>query len=183
MCEEVFVRECSPTLANMKAGNMFSSRFNSFDEVSEYAEEMNQMLNPKGMQVIILRYNEGLALIGVFRIRALKEILKNKLTRQILTNLGYKKLDLHSCLVHLLVRFQNFNDFPHEVGLFLGYPPEDVQGFIQNNSNGQKCIGIWKVYGDEKSAQKTFEKYRKCTRIFCSLLKKGRSIDKLAVAG
>ena len=183
MCEEVFVRECSPTLANMKAGNMFSSRFNSFEEVQEYVSEMNYRLNKKGIQVIILRYNDGLSLIGVFRVRALKEILKDKLTREILTKLGYKDLDLRSCLIHLLVRFQDFNDFPHEVGLFLGYPPEDVQGFIQNHSNGQKCIGIWKVYGDEESAQKTFEKYRKCTRIFCSLLKKGRSIEKLAVAG
>ena len=25
-------------------------------------------------------------------------------------------------------------EFPHEVGLFLGYPPEDVRGFIENHA-------------------------------------------------
>ena len=183
MSDEIFVRECSPTLAGMKAGNMFSSNFESFEELKNYVNKLNEILNPKGVQVVILRYRDGFSLIGVFRIKAIEAVLKNPLAGKILKNLGYKSLDLRSCLLHLLVRFQNFDEFPHEVGLFLGYPPEDVQGFIENNSNGQKCIGIWKVYGDEESAQKTFAKYRKCTRVFCSLLKKGRSIDKLTVAG
>lgn len=183
MSEEVFVRHCSPTLAGMKAGNMFSSNFDSFEELQAYVDQLNEMLNPKGMQVIILRYKDGFSLIGVFRLKAIKVILQNHQARKLLKSLGYTNLDIRSCLVHLLVRFQNYNDFPHEVGLFLGYPPEDVIGFIKNHSNNEKCIGTWKVYGDEKSAKKTFEKYRKCTKIYCSLLKEGRSIENLAVAG
>ena len=182
MSEEVFVRHCSPTLAGMKAGNMFSSNFDSFQDLQDYVEEMNRVLNPKGIQVIILRYKDGFSLIGVFRIKALKDMLLNEKARELLGCLGYKKFDLRSAFVHLLVRFQNFDEFPHEVGLFLGYPPEDVWGFIENHSKGQKCTGTWKVYGDEQAAKKTFEKYRKCTRVYCSLLKKGRSIEKLTVA-
>ena len=182
MSEEVFVRHCSPTLAGMKAGNMFSSNFDSFEELQDYVNNLNSILNPKGIQVIILRYKEGFSLIGVFRIKALNDILLNDDARQLLKSLGYSKFDLRSCFVHLLVRFQDFNNFPHEVGLFLGYPPEDVKGFIDNHSNGQKCTGVWKVYGDEQAAKKTFERYRKCTKIYCSLLKKGRSIENLAVA-
>ena len=176
MSDEIFVRECSPTLAGMKAGNMFSCNFDSYEELQNYVNELNKILNPKGVQVIVLRYKNGFSLIGVFRIKALKAMLKNPLARKLLRSLGYKSLDLRSCLLHLLVRFQNYEEFPHEVGLFLGYPPEDVQGFIENNSNGQKCIGIWKVYGDEESAQKTFAKYRKCTRVFCLFLTKSRKL-------
>lgn len=182
MSEETFVRECSPTLAGIKAGNMFSGNFDTFQDLQNYVNKLNKILNPKGIHVIILRYKDGFSLIGVFRIRDVKLILQNRDARKLLKKLGYVKFDLKSCLIHLLGRFQNYDDFPHEVGLFLGYPPVDVCGFIENHSNGQKCTGTWKVYGDEESAKKTFEKYRKCKKIYCSLLKEGISIENLAVA-
>ena len=37
-------------------------------------------------------------------------------------------------------------DFPHEIGLLLGYPPEDVSGFIENGGKNFLCSGYWKVY-------------------------------------
>ena len=55
------------------------------------------------------------------------------------------------CLARLMERLKDADEFPHEIGLFLGYPPEDVEGFIQE-PNGQKYTGIWKVYGDVRSA-------------------------------
>ncbi|MBQ7128480.1 MAG: DUF3793 family protein, partial [Clostridia bacterium] len=72
--------------------------------------------------------------------------------------------------------------FPHEVGLFLGYPPEDVKGFIENNAKCSKCVGCWKVYGDEEKAKKCFENYKKCTRIYKELYLKGKTIERLTVA-
>ena len=73
-------------------------------------------------------------------------------------------------------------EFPHEIGLFLGYPPEDVLGFIDNKAGGCKCVGCWKVYGDVDEAQKTFAEYKKCTELYCAMFAKGRSIERLAVA-
>ena len=34
-------------------------------------------------------------------------------------------------------------EFPHEVWLFLSYPPEDVKGFIDHRASGFKCAGLW----------------------------------------
>ena len=36
--------------------------------------------------------------------------------------------------------------FPHEMGLLLGYPIEDVRGFIEHNGCGCLYSGYWKVY-------------------------------------
>ena len=41
----------------------------------------------------------------------------------------------------------------------LGYPAEDVQGFIENETKECKCVGCWNVYGDVEQAQKKFELY------------------------
>ena len=38
-------------------------------------------------------------------------------------------------------------DFPHEIGVFLGYPLEDVVGFIRHRGKCFTCCGCWKSYG------------------------------------
>ena len=73
-------------------------------------------------------------------------------------------------------------EFPHEVGLFLSYPPEDVKGFIENRAANAKCTGVWKVYGDERQARQAFAKYKKCTQVYCERWQSGSGLDKLAVA-
>ena len=80
-------------------------------------------------------------------------------------------------------RLQTFGAFPHEVGLFLSYPPEDVRGFIEHRGHGSKCEGCWKVYGDAKRARATFRAYKKCTDCYCRRQATGTPIDRLAVAG
>ncbi|MBR0050680.1 MAG: DUF3793 family protein, partial [Firmicutes bacterium] len=72
--------------------------------------------------------------------------------------------------------------FPHEIGLFLGYPPGDVNGFIQEGPRCAKCTGYWQVYGDEEKALKTFERYRKCTDAYCAQVSCGRSLERLTVS-
>ena len=74
-------------------------------------------------------------------------------------------------------------EFPHEVGLFLSYPPEAVKGFIDHRANGFKYAGLWKVYGDEEKARSLFVKYKKCTEIYCALWQSGLKLEQLAVAG
>ena len=47
--------------------------------------------------------------------------------------------------------------FPHEIGVILGYPLEDVKGYMENG--GQKCLlnGYWKVYNNPEEAKRKFE--------------------------
>ena len=105
------------------------------------------------------------------------------MAREVLQNCGYKDHSSPKCLLRLMERFGEKGEFPHEVGLFLGYPPADVKGFIENKAQNAKCVGCWKVYGDETVARKQFELYRKCTRIYCEQWSRGKNIERLAVAG
>lgn len=67
-------------------------------------------------------------------------------------------------------RIRQLEDFPHEIGLFLSYPIEDVLGFIENRGKNYILNGYWKVYGNEEEARKSFFKYRKCTDVYHKLL-------------
>ena len=74
-------------------------------------------------------------------------------------------------------------EFPHEVGLFLSHPPENVKGFIAHRANDFKYAGLWKVYGDEQAARNIFEKYEMCSKIYSLQWQQGKSIEQLTVAG
>ena len=183
MSEELLVKHCSPTLAGMKTGNLFACSFPNEEEMKECVRCWNRMLIKKGLRVLPLRFHNGRALIYVYRPSKLTADLQHNIAEQLLLERGYSTKNSERCVVHLIRRLCEYEEFPHEIGLFLGYPPEDVLGFIENRADGFKCVGCWKVYGDVDEAQKTFAKYKKCTDVYCDQFAKGRSIERLTVAG
>ncbi len=57
----------------------------------------------------------------------------------------------------LRVYYQGGRDFPHEIGLVLGYPVEDVRAFLADGGRGAKAVGRWRCYGDVDAAVRRFE--------------------------
>ena len=177
MSDELIIRNCSPTLAGIKTGSIFSCPYRSNRELMDDIRSLNRRLVPKGLRVLPLRCTEKRALIYVFRANDLRRDLSNQAVIELLRKRGYRDIRLEPCVCQLIGRFRENGEFPHEIGVFLGYPPEDVCGFIENKACGHKCVGCWKVYGDEKAARKTFEKYKatphNCVcgsqRIFCAI--------------
>lgn len=181
MSEEIIIRNCSPTLAGLKTGNLFSYRFESKEKLLNEIRMLNRKLTSKGLRIVPLRIQKDKALIYVFRPSKLKKDLSSVEAALLLSNHGYTLERPDECIVQLINRIQESEDFPHEIGLFLGYPPEDVLGFIEKNVE-PKCSGYWKVYGDADKAKKLFAQYKKCTDIYMSQLIKGKSIERLTVA-
>ena len=183
MSDELLVSQCAPTLAGLKTANMFSAEYESREEVTAQLRRLNAVLVPKGLRILPMRYMQSRVLLYLYRPDALRRDLENSDARDILRDCGYETCDrAESCLRCLIGKMRNNADFPHEVGLFLGYPPEDVRGFMENRAAGFKLIGCWKVYGDVEQAQRLFARYRKCTDIYCELWRAGSGIGQLAVA-
>jgi hypothetical protein len=72
-------------------------------------------------------------------------------------------------LARLQRRFLN-EGFPHEIGLFLGYPPEDVRGFIFNKGQNFICCRYWKVYHNAERAMEMFRKIDKAQILAMNIL-------------
>ena len=93
----------------------------------------------------------------------MKDYLNESDVRKILVQLGYRGLSFPDMLAVFAGRYQacmnGFREFPHEMGLFLGYPPKDVTGFIENR--GENCIfaGYWKVYDRPLEKRRLFQKF------------------------
>lgn len=182
MSEEMIVYHCSPTLAGLKTGSMFSCSYNSVKELKEEIRRMNRRLVPKGLRVLPLNISKERALIYVYRPEKLKVDLSGEDVSSLLKKYGYICNTPENCIIQLISRLQNWSEFPHEIGVFLGYPIEDVKGFIENKAKCSKCVGYWKVYGDEEKAKELFDKYNKCTDSYIRQWINGNTIERLTVA-
>ena len=180
MSEEMLVRHCSPTIIGLKTGNMFTFSFESKEQEWNTLKNLNKQLSPKGLRIIPLRRHKGSTLLYLYRPSKLQKDLRHETADKLLRECGYANGNPNKCVVQLIKRLRESEEFPHEIGLFLGYPPEDVCGFIKNKAQCCKCVGCWKVYGDVKKAQATFDKYKHCTELCCSLNAKGCSVEQLA---
>ena len=180
--DHTIARNCAPTLAGIKTGSMFTVAYEDRKTLAEELSALNVRLASWGIRAVLLRYLKKRALIYLFRPDALRRDLLDPDAAAILRGLGYREDDLRLCLGRLVRRFRQSESFPHEVGLFLGYPPEDVRGFMTSPHDGVQCAGYWKVYGDREKAEKTFDRYRQCTKALCRAAARGRSLEQMIAA-
>lgn len=180
MPDEYIVEQCSPTLAGMKAGNLFPVKKGGSGDVHAEARRLNAVLREKGLRAVPIARSAGCPLIYLYRPDLLARALERPEARCILEEKGYCCGNTSCCLAQLMKKLAGDADFPHEVGLFLGYPPADVRGFMENPCGGYKCTGCWKVYEDPEAAEKLFRKYKRCTEVLRRKLSQGRSLSQLA---
>lgn len=98
-----------------------------------------------------------------------------------MAGVGYAGTNLDGLLEQLARRLQTQPEFPHEIGVFLGYPLQDVIGFIKNQGQNFTCCGFWKSYGDPAEMQACFACYRRCIQTYMTLFEQGTPIEQLAV--
>lgn len=182
MFEEFLLKHCSPTLAGLKLGSLFTYSFSSPQELYDSLECWNKELNEKGICLHLLRLSTHRGLVYVYRPRMLQDLLLQENIQHFLSAYGYENICLENVLLRLTGRFSCQQDFPHEIGIFLGYPLGDVIGFIENQGQNCLCTGCWKVYCNACEAQKLFARFRKCRSVYESLFLQGRSIKQLTVA-
>ena len=182
MFEKCLIQHCSPTLAGIKTASLFAYGYCSEELFLEEIRQCNMQLRNKGIVVSVMKKQDHRALIYVYRKNKFSQMIHDSNVSEFLKNYGYSMDFEGRVLATLKQRISCNVDFPHEIGVFLGYPLEDVIGFIKNAGKNCKCFGCWKVYCNECEARRTFERYKKCTNIYMNLYQCGIPVTKLTVA-
>ena len=177
--EDLLVRCCAPTLAGIKTASLFSVDYEDRAELTLKLRELNGRLSGYGLRLLLLRFHRGRALVYVYLPALLQEHLSRSDVSALLSSLGYPRSSPGKRLAYLHRRLIESEEFPHEIGLFLGYPAEDVDGFIRHGAQNCKCCGYWKVYGDEADAKRQFARFHRCTDCCCALWRQGMSIEEI----
>lgn len=182
--ERNLIEHCAPTLASLKTANLFCHTFSSVDEMAETIKFWSECLRSKGLDIFVLRIRCHTALVYVCRIENLRCDLLGDGVACFLSAFGYDSMEPDCAIEQLKKRIESESDsgFPHEIGVFLGYPLMDVAGFIENEGKNFKCVGLWKVYCNECETLRLFAKFEKCRNVYRRLWCEGRSVLQLTVA-
>lgn len=179
---QFFIRHCAPTMASLKCANMMSCP----DEESyrEDLKKISEELEEKGIRVRIISLSKNRMLIFVYRPTMLAKRFVEEDIQSFLGAYGYDNFDVEATLDRLQMRIAaDPQQFPHEIGVFLGYPLADIKGFIENNGKNGLCCGEWKVYHEPEQATKIFAKLKKCRDVYYNLFSNGtRTMFQLTVA-
>lgn len=82
----------------------------------------------------------------------------------LLRKAGYREPLTAEHALDQLEQRMNAGTFPHEVGIFLGYPLKDVAAFMGWIRLPFACQGPWKMYGDPRKSLGLAERFRACRR-------------------
>ncbi len=174
--EQKLAFHAAPSLLGIKAASMLSLSHSEFD-ITANISRFNEKAAARDLFIKILCECESKSLILVYNRKLLEKRLSDSKIRSFLAEYGYsEEMNIDECIARLSERIRENNDFPHEVGIFLDYPLEDVVGFIENGGANYKFCGCHKVYGDEIKAARTFSNYAKCRSFLCGRLNTGCDI-------
>ena len=165
---------CAPVFSGIKVSNLIMVRTDDLAEISAILEET-------AFERKILAISEDTASVLIFERAALTAYLGRRAHRQFLRKNGYscawkedEEIDLDDILCQLSVRYMRCRileeDFPHEIGIFLGYPLGDVGGFLHHGGKNYIFSGYWKVYTNPNRTRELFRKFDMVTEeMVCSL--------------
>lgn len=131
-------------------------------------------------------HGEGCMLLA-WRPSQVEELLCDPAARELLEEVGLPSRSARDLVSALIGRLRSYYAgraaFPHEIGLVLGYPVEDVRGFMADGGRGAKAVGRWRCYGDVEAARARFDELGRCERVCKQLYSAGVLVRELLRMG
>lgn len=159
--------ECAEILAGVKPANLI----NLVDRPHPCGRNFYQLWHKCGAellaggglvgQVLVDRGDSLLLLVHAPRL--LEELLALPSVRAMLRRVGYRDLDQPAAILdQLRGRCRGGDGFPHEIGIFLGYPLKDVAAFLGWIPLPLVAQGPWKIYGQPGKSLLLAATHRRC---------------------
>ena len=169
-------RHCGITFAGLKPASLVSIEKAERGVLARLSKKFKN----KGFNFVLLGGCQRKLIVYVYHAEKLKKMLFSQEVRNFLHSRGYEYGSVEEAIDRLRAKMEG--DFPHEIGVFLGYPLSDVRGFIAN-PNGCIMCGCWKVYSNVQEAAKIFERFNRCSSCICRHMDRGKSLTQIFNVG
>ncbi|MDF2941325.1 MAG: hypothetical protein K0S01_183 [Herbinix sp.] len=167
-------KQCAPLLTGIKISNILithSSNMKKIEEIFRQSFIKVKCIYMEDERITLLLYKQD----------ELCSYINRQEIQLLMTKLGYGDMDtdyiLEGCAHRFSAHKKERSQFPHELGLLLGYPVADVVGFMENYGRNSLYSGYWKVYSDLQGALDTFHQYKKAKELVTHLVLSGVSIN------
>ena len=159
--------QCAPLLMGIKMSNLLIVPNRNVLDVYE-------LFKDTCISVELIYMSEQKTMFLLYRREELDIYLESATTKEVMELFGYRGMTPVEIRRELIRRYEKYAEgngmFPHEMGVLLGYPTEDVLGFIENKGKNYIFCGFWKVYSNPEKASRTFDNYGKCRKFLCNKL-------------
>lgn len=174
--ENQLVFQCAPLITGLKISNLFVMK-------SEHWQRICSLLQKNNIHCHILYQADHSLTALLYRPLMLSAYLHKQQVSYMLSQEGYAKIELDWILTSFTRRYQKYRmglqPFPHELGLLLGYPWEDVAGFVQHNGSNSLYTGYWKVYANVPSKRQLFRKYEYAREQLLEKIAHGNKLEQI----
>lgn len=171
--------QCAPVIADLKCANLLNLSRNRIAEVQA-------VLDGSGLSAVVLCETKERTASLVFREEELGEVLSDERARRLLRRFGYRRFSTRDAIWVFAARYRRYlsgeGAFPHEIGVLLGYPLEDVEGFIRYRGQHYLYAGYWKVYRDAPEKIRMFRKIEEEKDKMVRILAKGIPMERILTA-
>lgn len=148
----------APTLAGHKSASIITLSKKNRNLYLLWQKYKKSFLLECGIDFFEVRNENNASTILFYNRKGLEEAIYEEKNMAFLKKYGYSSgVSLQENLEILKWRFEE--KFPHEIGIFLGFPLEDVICFIEYPNKQCVFCGYWKVYKNPETAKQKFMKY------------------------
>lgn len=193
---------CMPTLLKLKPSSLIQIT-KIYSEWEEMKKQLSQRIEQYQCSFQVLYENQTMASVLIFqkelmyscvncednyrflleqgyslegdKINSIFDMLKKKLyyyhhNRVGVEGIGSKEAELSSD------RGSSPFEFPHEIGVILGYPIQDVIGFVENKGQNYLISGWWKVYGNVEQTMRLFQQFKRLRADSMQCISEGKKL-------
>jgi len=148
----------APTLRGNKPSSILTLKKQRKDVFLIWNRYKKEICSELGLEFYELVKREDSTTVMFYRKHSLDQHLRQEKNEVYLDKIGYH---IHTSFDEKLrlLRRRYSNICPHEMGIFLGIPVEDVCGFVKQQGKNCLLCRYWKVYHDPLRAQKIFDHY------------------------
>jgi hypothetical protein len=170
--QRILAIHAAPTLLGIKCANLISVPATG-KEIAVLRKKFQTETQGSGLRMRVLCGCRERILVYIYHEQLLSLQLGSPEVQAFLQDYGYAEDMTVPEMLTTLGKRISCESFPHEIGVFLGYPLADVEGFIRNA--GQNCLlcGCWKVYSEPERAKQLFNAYGRCREYLCDKLEQG----------
>ncbi len=174
--ETQVILQCAPLLTGLKPSNLLAVE-------RQHKSAVARLFSGTAISCYLLFESEERIVFLLYIRERLEACLQQPEAERLMRRLhcgGEVPEQLEALLCRVAVSYQSYMDgradFPHEIGLLLGYPPGDVSGFIENEGKNFLYIGYWKVYTNLTESKRTFDSYNRAREKVIRMMSGGQNV-------
>lgn len=164
--QNLLAYNCMPTLLKMKPSTILNMQKRVIGPTELFFSVLEREIKPFHCSYEVILETKTSFIVLIYEESRLSSQLEDKACVKILEDFGYQlgEQKIEEAISYLKERYRIYmedrREFPDELGIFFGYPVEDVKAYIKNQGKNYKKCGFWKVYCNVESAEQAFNRFR-----------------------